>query len=830
MQTTTRSRAALWTVGLFAALCSLFLLTSAAYAANDGLVGANIKDGQLLGYYGPGGDITIPHTVTTIAPEAFKNNDNVTSVTIPGSVSTIGYNAFEGCTELQAIYFSEPDNGANLTIRVSAFINCPKLTECTIPACAEYITGNVFKGCSSMTEIQVDPGNPYYFTDDNGVMFGPWVDEGEPQYEDPNCALIAYPCGRTGSYVIPSEVNGHPINQIWASGFRTAKGLTSVEIPASCTILGGNAFEGTSLREITIPSTVTSMGAGLLSNCKDLTDVVIEAPIIDLEMSMFDGSTSLQRVTFPSTLRTLGMYAFRNCTSISTLILPEGMSTMGSSIFDGCTNLQRVYVPRSVLTFPSVDGMYFDPFEDAASDLIVYVASGSNGEKWAINHAEEFGWQYQTVSGPQALTDLDVGTISLLDMGKKVKVTGAFHMGETLNVKQVTSGPQFDAFRNSTNGTVAVYQISMANGASAPETMALSVGRPKDMGSGAKLYTLKGSQVTLVPTNTVSGTLMAQVNDLGYFAVIDGEASGGDSQVDPTIPAEIKLSRTAASLTEGQKLQLSATVLPDTATDKSVTWKTSSASVAEVSSRGLVTAVSQGSATITATTANGLEATCKITVTPSSVTPPPTPTPTDAITAAASVRAGDDVTETGKIPFFVNLSKASRIATVQVNFETTGTDVEVQGQSGFVLLGQVNGQQKGGKFVGSAMLCYLQDGPGLFATEAEKSIARFTVIGEEPSFKVTGLTISGWDSQEQVAYGKVTGIEPDEDIFVGPMRFDLNKDGVVDQLDITWAQQFYRAVSGDANWNTAKRCDFNQDQLIDITDFIQILQNFTVSR
>ncbi|UKI35079.1 MAG: hypothetical protein L6V93_12585 [Clostridiales bacterium] len=45
--------------------------TVSVSAGNDGLIGANIKDGQLLGYFGDGGDIKIPDTVTIIAGEAF---------------------------------------------------------------------------------------------------------------------------------------------------------------------------------------------------------------------------------------------------------------------------------------------------------------------------------------------------------------------------------------------------------------------------------------------------------------------------------------------------------------------------------------------------------------------------------------------------------------------------------------------------------------------------------------------------------------------------------------------------------------------------------------
>ena len=136
-------------------ICIVPFITSNAFAAG-GLSGANIKDGVLQGYYGDGGDIVLPNTVTSIAGEAFKNNDNVTSITIPGSVSSIGYSAFEGCTALEKVVFSDPKDGAELTIRVNAFQDCTKLSDITIPACCTYVTANIFKGCTSLEEIKVD--------------------------------------------------------------------------------------------------------------------------------------------------------------------------------------------------------------------------------------------------------------------------------------------------------------------------------------------------------------------------------------------------------------------------------------------------------------------------------------------------------------------------------------------------------------------------------------------------------------------------------------------------------------------------------------------------
>ena len=83
----------------------------------------------------------------------------------------------------------------------------------------------------------------------------------------------------------------------------------------------------------------------------------------------------------------------------------------------------------------------------------------------------------------------------------------------------------------------------------------------------------------------------------------------------------ISLSQTEATMTVGgETLTLTATVAPDAAADKTVTWTTSDASVASVAN-GVVTAVAAGTATITATATNGtadtgddVSATCAVTV------------------------------------------------------------------------------------------------------------------------------------------------------------------------------------------------------------------------
>lgn len=83
----------------------------------------------------------------------------------------------------------------------------------------------------------------------------------------------------------------------------------------------------------------------------------------------------------------------------------------------------------------------------------------------------------------------------------------------------------------------------------------------------------------------------------------------------PTPVSSVTLSQPSASLKVGETVTLTATVKPDDATDKTVTWSTSDGSVAIVSN-GVVTAKKVGVATITAK-AGEKSATCEITVTAS---------------------------------------------------------------------------------------------------------------------------------------------------------------------------------------------------------------------
>lgn len=86
---------------------------------------------------------------------------------------------------------------------------------------------------------------------------------------------------------------------------------------------------------------------------------------------------------------------------------------------------------------------------------------------------------------------------------------------------------------------------------------------------------------------------------------------------DPIPVTSITLNKTSLSLEKDKSETLTATVKPDNATDKTVTWSSSDKDIATVDENGKVTAVADGTATITckANDSSGKQATCAVTVT-----------------------------------------------------------------------------------------------------------------------------------------------------------------------------------------------------------------------
>ncbi|MDH6354354.1 uncharacterized protein YjdB [Dysgonomonas sp. PH5-45] len=147
-------------------------------------------------------------------------------------------------------------------------------------------------------------------------------------------------------------------------------------------------------------------------------------------------------------------------------------------------------------------------------------------------------------------------------------------------------------------------------------------------------------QATVSPENATMKTVFWETSDSEVASVdqstglitalADGEATITAYNMDgreATCAVTVKTSATSVTLNEitadlsiDETLQLVATVAPENATNKNVTWESSDAEVATVSQSGLVTAIGIGSATITVETEDGdLKATCLVTIASSSI-------------------------------------------------------------------------------------------------------------------------------------------------------------------------------------------------------------------
>ena len=126
---------------------------------------------------------------------------------------------------------------------------------------------------------------------------------------------------------------------------------------------------------------------------------------------------------------------------------------------------------------------------------------------------------------------------------------------------------------------------------------------------------------SVASVNASSGYICANAVGTAKIYATATDGSGCSDYLTVTVSntvsvTSVTLNRPSLSLEKGQRTSLSTTVCPDNATNKSVNWTSSNTGVATVSN-GIVTAVSKGSARITATAADGSgkSASCVVTVT-----------------------------------------------------------------------------------------------------------------------------------------------------------------------------------------------------------------------
>ena len=252
-----------------------------------------------------------------------------TYTTNNGTITITGYTGSGGAVNIPATISGLPLTGIGV-YAFSTFSSKITLTSVTIPSSVTNIGIDAFVECDSLTAIIVDINNPAY-SSLAGVLF----DKG-------HTALIQYPGGKTGSYLIPDSVTS-----VGESAFEFSMGLTSVTIPNSVTNIGNFAFELTSLANITIPGNVTSIGDEVFGNCTSLTNATIADGVTRIGSLMFYNCTNLTSVTIPNSVTSIGDDAFDGC-GLTSVTLSNSVTTIGDSAFENCYHLTSITMGNGI--------------------------------------------------------------------------------------------------------------------------------------------------------------------------------------------------------------------------------------------------------------------------------------------------------------------------------------------------------------------------------------------------------------------------------------------------------------------------------------------------
>lgn len=154
--------------------------------------------------------------------------------------------------------------------------------------------------------------------------------------------------------------------------FSGCTSLKSITLPSTIESIGNNAFDGcSSLTTIKIPDSVTSIREAAFRGCSNLssftgkwatsngralvldnkmvafapsgyTYYTIPSTVTSIESYTFDGCSGLTSITIPANATSLGSYAFANCTGLKTVVVPEKISSVGSYAFYSCTGLASI--------------------------------------------------------------------------------------------------------------------------------------------------------------------------------------------------------------------------------------------------------------------------------------------------------------------------------------------------------------------------------------------------------------------------------------------------------------------------------------------------------
>ncbi|MCD7894553.1 MAG: leucine-rich repeat domain-containing protein [Erysipelotrichaceae bacterium] len=268
-------------------------------------------------------------------PNIQKNN-----IYLPHHLINIGGHAFDSCTGIKEIYFSE-----NVQyIGNNAFDYC-HIKTMRLPKNLEIINNSLISRYTSFKFFEVDQDNPYYTAID-GVL-----------YSKDLVHLIAYPTHKKdATYIIHENVQciddyafarNHYIKEILLldnvksignKAFFDCCYLESINLVDSIDKIGCYAFYGChSLKDIVLPKNLQFIEKGLFDDCRQLRCVMMYDKVMYINDDAFSGCHDLESIRLSSLLKRIGDTAFYECLSLKYICIPSSVQYISYNAFKECS-------------------------------------------------------------------------------------------------------------------------------------------------------------------------------------------------------------------------------------------------------------------------------------------------------------------------------------------------------------------------------------------------------------------------------------------------------------------------------------------------------------
>ena len=219
---------------------------------------------------------------------------------------------------------------------------------------------------------------------------------------------------------------------IGESAFNKCWDLASVTLPSSLVSIDEDAFcECANLTSVTFPSGLTSIGGFAFFACRSLTSVTLPSSLVSIDEDAFCECANLTSVTFPSGLTSIGGFAFFACRSLTNVTFPSSLTEIGKRAFAMC-GFKSLTLPSSLTQI----GM--EAFQDCIRLKSLYV--GWQKPLPAGRIFDEFDISNCTLYVPQGTRQRYSGTEVWRDFGeiKEYDISGVDKVDNHSEAKEVS--------------------------------------------------------------------------------------------------------------------------------------------------------------------------------------------------------------------------------------------------------------------------------------------------------------------------------------------------------------------------------------------------------